>query len=162
MVNGASNLHRHNFGLTTAASAIAWPRGTNQEEPALTPQLIVAVSMFVPILAALIVRTLRREGFEDVVLKIGPKRLYLQAYAVVLIAFILAYGLNSAFISRPDLTIPTFTQIYGLPATDNPGLILLSLAAVTLTVAPPDQLHTCLWQGVRVEGPSFAKIYDTR
>ena len=107
--------------------------------------------MFVPSLAALIVRTLRREGFEGVVLKIGPKRLYLQAYAVVLIAFILAYGLNS-----------TFTQIYGLPATDNPGLILHSLATVTLTVAPPGQLHTCLWRGVRVEGPSFAKIYDTR
>jgi hypothetical protein len=125
---------------------MARPRGTNQEEPALTPQLTVAVSMFVPSLAALIVRTLRREGFEGVVLKIGPKRLYLQAYAVVLIAFILAYGLNSSFISRPDLTIPTFTQIYGLPAPDNPGLILQSLAAVTLTVAPPGQLHTCLWR----------------
>lgn len=114
--------------------------------------------MFVPSLAALIVKTLRREG---VVLTIGPKRLYLQAYAVVLIAVILAYGLNSSFISRPDLTIPTFTQIYSLPAPDNPGLILQSLAAVTLTVAPPGQLHTCLWRGVRV-GAIFVKIYDTR
>ncbi len=121
--------------------------------------------MFVPSLAALIVRTLRREGFEGVVLKIGPKRLYLQAYAVVLIAVILAYGLNSSFISRPDLTIPTFTQIYGLPAPDNPGLILQSLAAVTLTVAPPGQLHTCLWRGVRVGGhllPRFMTLGEKK
>jgi len=124
------------FGLTIAVSIAFWSKGLSLTGPSLEGQLAIAGAMFFPGISSLIVRRLGGDGLEDAGLTWGPRRLYLQAYVIVLAIFAAAYGLTTLFFTRPDFTLSAFGQTYGIALPTNPGLMLLAVFITTLTIAP--------------------------
>lgn len=124
------------FGATIAVSFTLWSKGVSLASPSIEGQLAIAVAMFFPGISSLLVRRLRGEGFEGAGLTWGPRRLYLQAYVIILAIFASAYGLTAIFLARPDFSLSEFSQKYGMALPANPGLILLAVFISTLTIAP--------------------------
>lgn len=124
------------FGATIAASIILWSNGISLAEPSIVGQLAIAGAMFFPGISSLIVRRLKGEGLEDAGLKWGPRRLYLQAYLLIIAIFIAAYGLTALFLARPDFSLSAFGHRYGIAQPSSPGAVLLAVAIATITIAP--------------------------
>jgi membrane protease YdiL (CAAX protease family) len=124
------------FGATIAVSIILWSRGVSLAEPSIEGQLAVAGAMFFPGISSLIARRLRGEGLEDAGLRWGPRGLYIQAYFVIIIIFIAAFGLTAALLVRPDISLSAFSQRYAVALPSRPGLVLLAVFIATITIAP--------------------------
>ncbi len=124
------------FGATIAISIALWIKGISLVGPSLEGQLAIAGAMFFPGVSSLIARGFRGEGLKDAGLRWGPRRLYLQAYAIILVIFIAAYGLTAVLFTRPDFTLSAFSQIYRIALPTDPGLILLAVFITTITIAP--------------------------
>lgn len=124
------------FGATIAVSIALWSKGVSLAGPSIVGQLAIAGAMFFPGVSSLIARRLRGEGLVGTGLTWGPRRLYLQAYFIILAIFIAAYGLTALFFARPDITLSEFSQKYGMALPANPSLILLAIFIATITIAP--------------------------
>lgn len=124
------------FGATIAVSIVLWSNGISLAEPSIVGQLAIAGAMFFPGISSQIVRRLKGEGLKDAGLKPGSRRLYIQAYLIIIAIFIAAYGLTAAFLVQPDFTLSHFSQRYGMTQPTNPGMVLLAVAITTITIAP--------------------------
>ena len=124
------------FGATIAVSVILWIKGIALAGPSLEGQLAIAGAMFFPGISSLIARRLRGEGLGDAGITWGPRRLYLQAYVIILAIFTAAYGLTTILFTRPDFTLSIFSQTYGIALPTDPDLILLAVFITTITIAP--------------------------
>ncbi len=124
-------------------------------------QLAIVDAMFFPGISSLIVRRFIVEGLEDARLRWGPRRLYLQAYVIVLAIFIAAYGLTAVLFTRPDFTLSAFSQMYGMALSPNPGPILLAVFITTIAIAPifnsiPAFGEELGWWGYLIHSYSYA------
>lgn len=124
------------FGATIAVSIVLWSKGISLAEPTIEGQLAIAGAMFFPGISSLIVRRLKGNGLEDAGLRWGPRRLYLQAYLIIIAIFVAAYSLTAILLTRPDFSLSAFSQRYGMALPSSPGIMLLAVLITTITVAP--------------------------
>jgi len=102
--------------------------------------MCVAGAMLFPGLAAFVVRRwVRREGFGDAGLRMGPGRLYVQAWALMPLVFLAVYILTAVLVAAPDFSLRSFCVRYGIPLEklpSHPWLLLLGVGTGTLTFSP--------------------------
>ena len=128
------------FGITIALLAIARMMGlTLLDAPQLATQLVIAVVMFIPGTSALLTQKLiLKRSFKELGFRWGPWRMYLKAYGLILVMYILNYAITWIFIQKPDFSLASFMAQFGqtlslpMPA---PAMLAI-LTFVTLITSP--------------------------
>lgn len=139
------------FGLTWALEFLVLRAGGRFDNAHLGRRelAVLALSMFVPALAAFVVRRfVTREGFADAGLRLGPRYLYVLVWLGVPLLYLAAYGLTALFgLGHLDLSAHATLEMIrknappGAPVRGGPGTFLLGAFFLTLTMA---LLMTCV------------------
>lgn len=112
------------------------------EVPALAGQLVVAATMWVPAVAALLtLRFVTHEGLDTALVRVGPLRPYLAVAIIVPLVFVLIFLLTWALgLGEPDWALTEFLSSMESLGADAPAVevpvVLLGLLAGTLIFTP--------------------------
>ena len=107
--------------------------------PVLYSQLTILAAMFVPALAAIFTQLwVVKKPFKDLGFKLGPWRMYIQVYLLILLLFVVNYGITWLFFLKPDFTLQSFMSQYGIKtALPLPAWQMIAIFVfVTLVSAP--------------------------
>ncbi|MFL5335050.1 MAG: CPBP family intramembrane glutamic endopeptidase [Geminicoccaceae bacterium] len=122
------------------------------------------VLMWMPALASILVRLVRREGFADVSFRFGGRRTWvalllalLLPFAVGLVAYGLAWSIGLATFA-PPATLPLLGDVSGL----GPAVRFLLLTGVILVAVLPVALVTATGEEIGWRGYFVLRLLDAR
>jgi len=127
------------FGLTIGLAVYLKSTGHTLADGKFDPVVTfsLAGAMFIPAITSVFVRLfITKEGFKDAGLKWGKWKYYGQTWLVILLLFILVFGLTALFIKRPDLSLGLFTAKYGLELPMPAYQMIMLVSFSTLFLAP--------------------------
>jgi membrane protease YdiL (CAAX protease family) len=128
------------FGVTLTLVIAARLMGfTLFGAPLLYSQLMILGAMFVPAIAAIITQLwVVKKPLKDLGFKLGPWKMYAKVYGLILLVFVINYGITWAFILKPDFTLDAFKAQYGIKeALPLPAWQMIAIFTfVTLISAP--------------------------
>jgi uncharacterized protein len=141
--------------LTTVVDAAIFATGE---------RMLFMVLMWVPGLASILVRLVRREGFADVSFRFGGRRSWvalvlglLLPFAVGLVAYGVAWSIGLATFAPPE-TLPLLGEVSGL----GPAARFVLLSGVLLVAALPVALVTATGEEIGWRGYLVLRLLDAR
>jgi uncharacterized protein len=128
------------FALTLVLIIIARLSGFSLvDKPALYGQMAILVAMFVPGLSAIFTqKIIVKKPLKELGLKIGPWPMYAKTYGLIVLVFAVNYVFTWAFILKPDFTLASFLNQFGvpLPLPMPAATMIAAFAAITFIAAP--------------------------
>lgn len=129
------------FGLTMGLAFAAKAMGfTLIGQPLLMSQMVILAAMFVPAFAAIFTqKVIVKKSFKELGFKLGPWSMYAKVYGLIVLVFVINYAITWLFIMKPDFTLASFMNQYGIAQLSLPlpaGLMIFLFSLITFFVSP--------------------------